>query len=542
MATPDGRLRHVTLIKRLPLVLLVMLSACSLGRPTPEDTPAKVLRPGGTIKVAILEPDSLDPAKASSRSALMTLKQVCEPLVRSDPRTGALKPGVAKSWEISADAKTITFKLREDAAFHNARKIVAEDFVFSMSRFVHPKQGSSEHFLLDKVAGYADVRNEKAAALAGAKAPDPQTLVVELSSPFAEFPAVMSNPAAGAVVPKEEVEKAGEGFGAAPVCNGSYSLAKPWTKGQENVLTKRDGAKTLPKSLVFVPVADLATGYGLFEKGTVDIADVPLAKLTSARAGKGKVDSGANGLIAYIGYPTKKPPFDNVLLRRSLSLSIDRTALIEELLIGSRQLPRGFLPSPAGEASKSRCATLGKKADAEAAKKALQESKIDPASLKPSVYLNASGGHERWLEKVREQWKATLGIEASLKPDEWKKYLDFLVDPGADGPFRLAWAVRYPSAEAAFDPLFLGSSLDNFSKYQSADFDAALTKARATVNDSARLDAYVQAASLLCNDMPIVPVWFGQNHVAFNEGLRSRVNIRLDTFGDPVLGEIGRIN
>ena len=48
----------------------------------------------------------------------------------------AIVPALAKFWEISPDGKTYTFELREDARFHNGRKVTAEDCVFSFERLL----------------------------------------------------------------------------------------------------------------------------------------------------------------------------------------------------------------------------------------------------------------------------------------------------------------------------------------------------------------------------------------------------------------------
>ncbi|HYQ84209.1 MAG TPA: hypothetical protein VEP28_09445, partial [Rubrobacter sp.] len=176
-------------------------------------------------------------------------------------------------------------------------------------------------------------------------------------------------------------------------------------------------------------------------------------------------------------------------------------------------------------------------ADVDAAKNALGQPGVTvPEEM--NVYLNSGGGHEQWLETVLERWNENLGIRGVLKPAEWDPYIDFLSGTGADGPFRLAWSVNYPSPESLFAPLFSSSSLDNFSRYSSPEFDAAMNKARATVGDTERAAAYTDAGKILCRDVPIIPMWFGLDHLAFADGLGTGGSARIDIFGDPILREL----
>lgn len=533
--------------------LLLLTAGCNLSadRSGPPDPPAV----GGKIAVAILEPSSIEPSKVTDRTGLLVVKQICQPLVEADPVTGALRPGAAESWEVASDAKKFTFRLRTGMKFHNGREVTSEDYLFSLNLFASNKDKAARAFLLDRVLGFKDLRDGRATGLAGLKAPDPQTLEIETSEPFAELPAVMSHPAAGSAVPKEEVDKGAE-FAAKPICTGPYMLAEPRQPGANLRLIRFDGF--VPEISAFtrggagyadeielVVVPDSAQGYTRLLENKVVATQVAPDMLVQARRVRGRLESRPNGVLAYLGFPVTKDPFDKILFRRALALAIDRESIIDDLLAGSREKPKGFLPASAGPvAAKAGCAgTVPAKADVRGAKSALQSSQVDPAATKPKINYNDGGsGHESWLAQVAEQWKTTLAIESTLSatpdPQGLEKYLDFLV-AGSDGPFRLAWPVEYPSPEALFGPVFLGDSLDNYTKYKSAQFDDLVRKARATVDDKARLDLYVQASRVLCNDLPAVPMWFAENHYAFSSTVVSAKGQRLDLFGDLILRELG---
>lgn len=529
------------------LALLVVAAAVSCT-PSRDAGQGQAAGPGagGTLRVALVEPDSIDPSRASGRPGILVLRQICEPLVAADPLTGALGPGAAASWTIAPGARKVTFTLRSGLKFHNGREVTAQDYVFSLSRFTHPQSGSPLHFFLERVSGYVELRAGRAETLAGVKAADASTLEVELTEPFAELPAALSHPAAGSAIPREEVERGADAFAAAPVCTGPYALAEPWAKGQDIRLVRSSAhdrrGQGFADEIVFTIVPDLEAGYLLLEGEAAHVAEVPVGRLTQARLVRGRVESGPTGLVNYVGFPATKAPFDNPAFRRALSLAMDRRAIVDELLAGSRQVPAGFLPASAGPASAGSACMQGVRpsADVKLATEALQASGIDPAATRLTIYFNDSGsGHEGWLERVAQQWKAGLGIESVLKPDEWRAYLDLLAEGNADGPFRLGWPVDYPSPEALFGPLFASGSLDNYTRFASPEFDDLLTRARATVDGAERLHLYRQAEETLCRELPAAPTWFTASHVAFAASLASASRERVDVFGHPLLRELG---
>jgi len=520
----------------------IAATACRSSSSTDARSTPNQSESGQTLRIAITDPESINPTKASSRWGTFVVKQICDPLVGSDPRTGALKPGIAESWTISEDAKKITFKIRQGAKFQNGREVTAEDYVWSLSRFVDPTNGSSQHFLLDKVAGYSEVRSAKAASLAGVKALDPHVLEISLVEPNAELPAVLANPSVGAVIPKEEAG-ASDSYASKPVCTGPYEVASPWIKGQDIHLSRfkdyyrgdasisRRGTGNFT-NLVLKVATDEKAAAKLLDQGQVDIAPVPLEYLSGTRLVTDRVSAGPSGYFAYIGLPVTHPPFDNPDVRRALSASTDRRAIIKALFAGSRISASGFLPPSAGPSSSGGACP-------DAARTAGSGAPLAGKTM--PVYLNSGGGHEKWLQKVADQWKGALDVQSELKPLEWPNYLDYLATPGPDGPFRLAWTVKYPSPEAVLQPLFESSSLDNFTRFSNAGFDGLLKKARSTVNDAERLQVYAAAAQVLCDQVPIIPMWFGQNQLAFAHGLRAsgpRPLQRVDVYGDPILQDL----
>jgi len=138
-------------------------------------------------------------------------------LVRLNPEgtDNEIVPGLAESWDVSADGKTYTFHLRPDLKFSDGSPITAEDVKWSLDNFGSPKVNEIMAVL---IGGYQS-----------AKILNPTTVQVKLSEPtaaflynIAEWPAV--------ILPKAEVEAEGDAFWKHPVGAGPF-IAKEFVQG-----------------------------------------------------------------------------------------------------------------------------------------------------------------------------------------------------------------------------------------------------------------------------------------------------------------------
>lgn len=88
------------------------------------------------------EPEYLDPALVSSTTGLKLVYAMFTGLTDHNMQ-GLPEPAVATSWDITADQRTFVFHLRDDAKWSNGRPMTADDFVYSLTRVLHPLTGSA---------------------------------------------------------------------------------------------------------------------------------------------------------------------------------------------------------------------------------------------------------------------------------------------------------------------------------------------------------------------------------------------------------------
>ncbi|MGH7947658.1 MAG: ABC transporter substrate-binding protein, partial [Candidatus Binataceae bacterium] len=114
------------------------LSACG-GGPPPVDLPP------GAMVLRLAEADdvpSLDPAVGYDTMSWLFEQMLFNTLVRYGDSNIELQPDLALSWEVSSDARTFTFNLRDDAHFTNGRAVESADFKYSIERVLRPSTRS----------------------------------------------------------------------------------------------------------------------------------------------------------------------------------------------------------------------------------------------------------------------------------------------------------------------------------------------------------------------------------------------------------------
>ncbi|TAN03235.1 MAG: ABC transporter substrate-binding protein, partial [Rhizobiaceae bacterium] len=157
-------------LSRVGYAAIAVLGAATLLAAGPGATPAA--RAAETIRIASpYQTTTLDPMRSSTAGNIETYGLLYGHLLLSDPQSGTPEPGLAKSWDISADGLTYTFHLR-DAEFSDGSPITAADVVFSLQR-IHS----------DKKSAYP----APLSAVDTITASDDKTVVIKLKTPFAPF-------------------------------------------------------------------------------------------------------------------------------------------------------------------------------------------------------------------------------------------------------------------------------------------------------------------------------------------------------------------
>lgn len=506
------------------LVLAVCLAPAGCGSsgfadriaPDVSASGIKTLRKGNGA-----EPQTLDPAKASGVPAANILYDLYEGLVTYS-RRGDVVPGVAKSWDISADRKVYTFHLRADARWSNGTPVTAGQFVFSLRRAVAPATESPYADIHSPIVNAtAIIDGRKKPDTLGVTALDAHTLQIRLKAPTPFFIETLAHPSSYPVYPPA-VRRWGDAFTrpAHAVTDGAYRLSY-WRVNDKIVLTRnryyRDNVDTHIDRVVYYPISDTNSELSRYQAGALDFtAGVPSAKLDAIRAHIPQQDKMVPYLaLYYFAFNLTRPPFaHHPKLRMALSLALDRGIITDKILRGGELPAYSYVPTamhgyhsvtyPWAGWSRARRHALARKLYREAG-----YSVAHP--LKAELMYPSSESAKRLAIVATAMWRKVLGADVTTRSQEWKVYLQTM-RRHADADLYLAgWVGDYQDPNT-FLSILNSNSGNNESGYHSARYDRLQEESEHMPNGVRRTAILHQAEALILSDNPVLPIYFDTAH------------------------------
>lgn len=490
----------------------------------PHATPGEGARGGGTLRFAIREPDRILPGEATEPDELLVVDAVFDSLTAYASNL-AVVPSAAESWEVDEEQRTWTFVLRERGTFHDEDRtpVTASDFAFAWSRAV---AGEAAGFHLREVEGYDEVAAGQAQSLRGVQAIDQRTLEVTLTRPNARFHAVVAHPALGPL-PSGRFEPDPEGFRAQPIGNGPFALAEARVPDQFLRLQRfsdwRNGAKAPLLDEVLFQVMDPDTAFLAFQQGRLHVSPLPEGAVaeaierygTSAEGYRGPgVLNGLTPVLYFLGFRLDAAPFDQVSLRRAVSLAIDRERIAEATLGGNMAVARSLVSPALPEGREDACEFCRHDPDEAAA---LREASGHDGQV--TLWFNVDGGHRGVAEMVREDLLAAGFGPVVFRSPPFEDYLTALGEGQAE-LFRFGWRPEYPGADDVLRPLFSTERIGehNFMRYSDPEVDALLDEARGSASAVRRLFLHRRAEDLILErDQAVVPLLFYRHQRVVSE-------------------------
>jgi peptide/nickel transport system substrate-binding protein len=310
------------------LTLAISFGAALVSAASSAQTTAQ--RGGTLVMVVQPEPPTLAAYQSTSGPIGQVSTKVYEGLLEYDFNLQPI-PGLAKSWTVSLDGKTITFKLQEGVKFHDGKPFTSEDVkftVFDVLKKVHPRGASTFR------------------ALEAIDTPDALTAVFKFSEPAPYVLAALSG-YESPMLPKHIFgtgDIANHPNANRPIGTGPFKFVD-WQQGQymrfdRNPDYWKKGQPYLDR-IVARFIADGGTRAASLETQEVHIggfnAILPLdVKRLQALP---YIDVTTKGYemqspIVELDFNTQKKPFDNVKVRQAIAYAIDRKFVIDNIWFG----------------------------------------------------------------------------------------------------------------------------------------------------------------------------------------------------------------
>ncbi|WP_269931014.1 peptide ABC transporter substrate-binding protein [Aminobacter sp. HY435] len=469
-----------------------------------------------TLDVQIAtEPGNLDPQMQSGDWSDWIVGDLFEGLVTEDA-AGNPVAGQAETWTVSADGLIYRFKLRGGLKWSDGEPLTSGDFVLAFQRLLDPKNRAEFAFIQYPVKNAEAYNTGKISdpAQLGVTAPDARTLVITLERPLPYFVQALVQPGAYPA-PKHVIDKVGQDW-AKPgniVSNGAFRLAG-WKAGSQLTAERNPNfraAKDVKLDEVIYHFADdEAATLASYQAGAVDIATQfparELAALEASRPGEARIVPTLG--IWYYVLNLKTPPFNDAMVRRALSMVIDREAIGAGLL-GTGQLaaygmvPPGvpgfdsaaYMPDWSVKTSEQRIA------EATALMRSAGHGPDKP--LKFQLRTSKLPAQIAVSEAIAAAWKQ-IGAEVEFVRAEIPQHQAALNNHDfTAGSAR--WVLDYDDAADSLNLLKSGHP-NNYPGYSNDAFDSLLDKAAAEQDAATRTTSLREAEAIALNETAVIPL------------------------------------
>lgn len=455
---------------------------------------------------------SLDPAFAKDQANVWVAAQLFNGLVQLDKHLN-VQPAIAKSWNISKDVRTYTFKLRNDILFHKHtlleeknRKVNAHDFVYSFNRLTDPKVASPGAWVMNNVESYNAINDS--------------IFKITLKTPFPPFLGLLTMPYFS-VVPQEIIETTH--FRDHPIGTGPFKF-QYWKDNVKLVLRKNPDyfEQGLPKldaiSISFIK--DKQAAFLAFLKGDLDFfSGLDASYKDEVLTKSGELQPTYQNKIVMQSQPYLNTEYLGFLMdnnnlsitqqkavRKAINHGFDRVKMMTYLRnnIGTPALA-GFVPKGLPSFTDS---LKGYDYDPEKAKALLQKANIP---LGTEVVLSTTSSYLDICEYIQNQLQ-DIGLNIKVEVNPPSTHRQMVATSKLDF-FRGSWIADYADAEN-YLALFYSKNFcpngPNYTHFNNADFDALYEQAVQEVNDSARFALYQQMDQIILDEAAIVPLYYDQ--------------------------------
>jgi oligopeptide transport system substrate-binding protein len=484
---------------------------------------------------------SIDPAFARNQNAIWMTNQIFNGLVQIDSSLQTL-PCIAKSWQISEDALTYTFNLRNDVYFHDdpifkngkGRKVVASDFVYSFYRLIDPKVASSGGWIFsDKVK---DEHNFIAL--------NDSTFQIKLVRPFPPFMSLLTTQYCS-VVPKEVVEHYGKDFRSHPIGTGPFKF-KYWKEGEILVLLKNDRYFEKDAKGAALPyldavkasfITDKQSGFMSFLKKDLDFYynvdgsyrdDIltKSGKMTSKYKGKFTLTKSPYLCTEYVGILVdtnlsivKKSPLRLKKIRQAINYSIDRDRLIKYLRNGiGVAATSGFIPK--GMPGFDSLAVHGYAYNPKLAAKLLEEAGFPEGKGMAEVTLNTTTTYKDLIEFIQGELTA-VGIKTKIDVSPSASLRDLMSKNNVNF-FRGSWLADYGDGENFLSMFYSKNKVPygpNYTAFYNKEFDQLFERSYYETNNEKRFELYRKMDQMVMDYAPVVPLFYDQSVVMLQNNI-----------------------
>ncbi len=453
-----------------------------------------------------------------------------------------LIPGLAESWK-TVDDNTWELKLRKGVKFSNGEPFTSKDVLFTICRVLNNETNVSRSYM-EPAQSFTDVQT-----------PDEHTVIIKTERPIptmpnelarslpiiwsgiAKFDKLKFAPKEGCGVTSPWPTVADFNTGKLSIGTGPYKL-KAYVKGTGIEMERNDGywgAKPHWKAVKMVPVPNAGPRLTGLMSGDYDVIESPAARDLPRIKENNKLDFTATpstrlvffqpdagrATSPFVKAADGKNPLQDLRVRKAISMSIDRKAIVQRLMDGMATVANQYMPE-------GMFGSLDKPAeikfDPEGAKKLLAE-----AGYPNGFELTLTTTNDRYINdgqiaQAVAQYLTRIGIKTTVDaqaaaiyfPKRAKREFSFAIGGWPSENGEASGLFQYWVASTDKDKS-LGTS--NYGGFSSADFDKVFVPAMSLMDAAQRKAQYQKATQIALDNVPLIPLHFESSIWAFKKGM-----------------------
>ena len=452
-------------------------------------------------------------------------------------------PSLAEKWDISADGKTYTFYLRKGVKWHDTRSFKptrdfnADDVLFAFERqwkednaffkVTSPNHSYFSDMGMPKLLQTVEKINDYTVkiTLANSEAP----FLANLAMPYA---AIQSKEYADAMLKAGTPEKIDQD----PIGTGPFSLVQY----QKDAIIRFKafpaywGGKAKIDDLIYSITPDASVRWAKLQKGECHVMPYPNpADLEAIRKDASVQVLEQAGLnVGYLAFNTQKKPFDDVRVRKAISMAINKKAIIDGVYLGTGVAAKNPIPPTMWSYNN---AIKDDEFNPEAAKKLLAEAGYKDGLTTDLWAMPVQRPYNPNAKRIAELMQADLakiGVKAEIKSFEWGEYRKRM-QAGEHQMGMLGWTGDNGDPDNFLHTLLGCASAQsvsgsNIAKFCHKPYEDLVLKAKTTSNQAERTKLYEQAQVIFKQQAP----WYTIAHAVQIKPVRKEViDFKLSPFG-----------
>jgi len=463
-------------------------------------------------------PESFNPQTVTSGTTIdATSNQLYDRLISFSPVDNSIAPALAKSWHVTRDGKMITFYLRKDVDFHKTdyffptRVLNADDVIFSFERILNPEHpyhevsGGNYPFFqsveFSSVVESIEKINEYTIRFR-LKHPDSSFL----SNLATDFSVILSAEYATELAARNEEKN----IDIYPIGTGPYKL-KEYRAGSMIRFYPHENYwqdKVSIEQLLFDITPSNTGRLTKLLAGECDVIAYPIAHEKINERVDLSLEAKTSFNVGYLGFNTQKAPFDNKLVRKAVSLAINKQAILDAVYFGQADEANSIIPPTSWAHNEN----IGEQAYSIPMAKAL----LEQAGFKDGFTMDiwampvqrAYNPNALTMAKLIQSDLQQIGIKVNIVSYEWATFLRRLA-LGEHQTVLIGWSADHPDPDNFFTPLLScasSASGNNRTFWCNPAFDDLIQQALKTNNINQRKKLYAKALNIVDEEMPLFPI------------------------------------